>query len=241
MQNKVVLITGASQGLGRELSIQLAKLGAKIALIARSEKELAFVKNQINADGGTCEYFVCDLISPQEIKKCFETIIEVFGVVDILINNAGIWTNDKLEAKEIGLIEKSFSINSVAPIYLSKLVAPIFEKNNSGHFVFINSIAGLEMAANKDYGVYAATKWALTGYANALKSKYEGSNIKVTSIHPGPISTNIDKAAGENWHTEDDSWMMTVFEVAQMVIFALNAPDKIQVGTLELKNTNWNQ
>jgi short-subunit dehydrogenase len=131
-------------------------------------------------------------------------------------------------------------VNSVGPINFCKVVAPIFEKNKSGHFLFINSIAGLPMPENKDYGVYAASKWALTGFAEALKSKYSQTPIKITSIHPGPIDSKMPDNAGDDWGNSKE-WMMTTTEVANSVIYALSAPGTIQVGTMEFKKTNWNQ
>jgi len=239
MKDKVVIITGASRGLGRELAIKLGKLGAKIALVARNEKMLSEVKKEINDNGGVAEVFVCDVTDVDAINSTVSKIVDTFKTVDVLVNNAGIWTNDKLEEKDKKLVEKTFMVNSVAPINFYKAVSPIFEKNKKGHFVFINSIAGFEIKENKDYAVYIASKWALTGFTNALKSKYDGTDIKITSIHPGPIDSKIDKNAGDDWGS-DKSWMMSVKEVADAVIYALNAPGKIQVETLTFKKTNWN-
>ncbi|MFA7301609.1 MAG: SDR family NAD(P)-dependent oxidoreductase [Candidatus Shapirobacteria bacterium] len=239
MKDKVIIITGASQGLGKELSIQLAKLGAKIALVARNEKLLSDVKNIINDEGGVAEVFVCDVTDVEAINTTVSKIMDTFKTVDVLVNNAGVWTNDKLEEKNNKLVEKTFMINSVGPINFYKAVAPIFAKNKSGHFVFINSIAGLELYESKNYAVYSASKWALTGFTSALKSKYDGTDIKVSSIHPGPIKSMIDVNSGDDWGT-DESWMMSTAEVAGAVIYALNAPGKIQVETLTFKKTNWN-
>ena len=237
LQNKVVVITGASQGLGKELALQTAKLGAKVALVARTEKLLQELKTQIEAEGGVAEYFVCDITKVEQINSTVPKIIDIFKTIDILINNAGIWTKDSLEEKDADLVEKAFMINSVAPINFYKAVAPIFEKNNSGHFVFINSVAGLEKPDNKYYAVYAATKWALTGFTNALKNKYFKSLIKVTSIHPGSFVSSIDKNAGDDWGP-DYSWRMKTTEVAQAVVYALTAPDRMQLGQIELEYTN---
>lgn len=205
LNNKTVLITDASQGLGRELSIQLATLGAKIALVARTEKLLQELKDQITQSGGVAEYFVCDVTDYSQVNATIKKVQNYFGTLDVLVNNAGIWTNDELEQKRPELVSEAFSTNSAGPIYFCKATAPLFEKNNSGHFVFINSIAGFDMPEHKGYAVYCATKWALLGYTQALRHKYNHSNIKITSIHPGPIATHIDKAVGEDWHSSDDS------------------------------------
>ena len=238
MKDKVVIITGASQGLGKELSIQLAKLGAKIALVARNEKLLGEVKTEINNNGGIAEYFVCDVTDVEAINMTVSKIMNTFKTVDVLVNNAGVWTNDKLEEKNNKLVEKAFMVNSVGPINFYKAVAPIFEKNEKGHFVFINSIWGLNLPETKDGLVYTATKWAMTGFANALKYKYSSTDIKISSIFPGPFVSNIDKNAGDDFG-DDESMEMKTSEVADAVVYALNASDKMQIGDIELKYTNW--
>lgn len=239
MKDKVVIITGASQGLGRELAIQLGKLGAKIALVARNEKLLIEVKKEINDGGGVAEYFVCDVTDVEVINMTVSKIVDTFKTVDVLVNNAGVWTYDALEKKDKNRVEKVFMINSVAPINFYKAVAPIFEKKKKGHYIFINSIWGLNVPETKDGLVYTSSKWALTGFANALKYKYSGTDIKVTSIFPGPFVSDIDKNAGDDFG-DDETKEMKTSEVAVAVVYALNSSDKMQIGDIELKYTNWN-
>lgn len=239
MKDKVVIITGASQGLGKELSLQLGKLGAKIALVSRNEKLLSEVKKEIVDAGGIAEYFVCDVTDVDQINSSVSKILDTFKTVDVLVNNAGVWTNDKLETKNKDLVEKTFMVNSVGPINFYKAVASIFEKNKKGHFVFINSIWGLNLPETKNGLVYTATKWAMTGFATALKHKYSGTDIKVTSIFPGPFVSNIDKNAGDDFG-DDESMEMKTSEVADAVVYALSASEKMQIGDIELKYTNWN-
>ncbi|MFA5894281.1 MAG: SDR family oxidoreductase [Candidatus Shapirobacteria bacterium] len=240
MKNKIVVITGASQGLGKTLSLKLATLGAKVVLLARTETLLLEIKKQIVESGGVADYFVCDVTVQDEVVSVFAKIIEKYFQIDVLINNAGLWTNNSLDSSHVDRILQVFKVNSIAPIYVTNQVLPVFEKQQSGHLVYINSVAGLEMSENKDYPTYSASKWALTGYVKALDAKYSGRDIKVTSIHPGPIDSKMPSNAGDDWG-KDKSWMMTTEEVADAVIYALNAPGKIQVGSIELKKTNWNQ
>lgn len=240
MNDKIVVITGASQGLGKTLAIKLAALGAKVILLARTESLLSEIKNQITTSNGTADYFVCDVTVLDEVVKTFSKIIEKYSQIDILINNAGLWTNNYLDTSHVDRIQDVFKVNSIAPIYVTNQVIPLFEKQSSGHLVYINSVAGLDMPENKDYPTYSASKWALTGYVKALDAKYEGSDIKVTSIHPGPIDSKMPSNAGDDWG-KDKSWMMSTDEVADAVIYALSAPGKIQVGSIELKKTDWNK
>ena len=239
MKNKVVVITGASQGLGKELSIQLAALGAKIALVARNKKLLSELKTKIIGDGGIAEYYICDVANVEQINSTVSKILDTFKTVDVLINNAGVWTSDKLEEKDKELVQKTFMINSVGPINFYKAIAPVFEKKQKGHIVFINSIWGLDLPEAKDALVYASTKWALNGFARALKYKYSGTDIKITTIFPGPFVSDIDKNAGDDFG-DDESKEMKTSEVADTVIYALSASDKMQIGDIELKYTNCN-
>ena len=239
MKNKVVVITGASQGLGHELAIQIAALGTTVALVSRTEKLLRDLKNQIIKTGGKAEYFICDVTKFDEVNFTVAKILAKFTTIDVLINNAGLYTTDKIESDNPQRTIDVFMVNSIAPIYLTKKVIPIFVAQNSGHFIFINSIAGLQMAENKSWSTYSASKWALTGYAKAIAAKFSGTPIKVTSIHPGPIDSKMPDNAGDDWG-DDHSSMMSTAEVADVVVYALKAPNKIQVDTLEFKKTNWN-
>lgn len=240
LKDKVVLVTGASQGLGKEISIQAARLGASVSLVARSEKLLQDVKEQIIRESGNAEYYLCDISDSIQVKNTIDKIIEKFGKIDVLVNNAGVWISNDIASSDLLRVKQAFEINSLGPIYFTETLAPIFEKQKSGHILFINSIAGLQYPDNKNWSVYAATKWALTGYAKSLASRYNNkSDIKITSIHPGPITTNIDKNAGDDFG-DDHSSEMSPTEVAHYVVEAIIAPHKIQIDTIELKMTNWN-
>ena len=97
VNNKVIIITGASRGLGRILSVRLAELGGKIALVSRTKKDLENVKAEISSKKGISEYFVCDVTNMNSVIRTLDDINNHFGTIDILVNNAGIWTTDELE------------------------------------------------------------------------------------------------------------------------------------------------
>ena len=239
MKDKIVLITGASQGLGAELSRQMSSLGATVIMLARSENLLQNIQKEIVGLGGSADYFVCDVTSFKDVSLTVEKIITKYKTIDVLINNAGVWLPDKVAQSDPSRIETVFKTNSLGPIYFCQAVSPIFEANNSGHFVFINSIGGLDYQVIKDWQVYSASKWALTGYAKSLSYKYDNSPIKVTSIYPGPFSSNIDKNAGDDFG-EDRSFEIPTEDIVTQIMNVITAPNRLQVDTLELKNTNWN-
>lgn len=235
VKNKVIVVTGASQGLGKELSQKLGKLGAKIALVARKEDLLKKVKTIIVKAGGAAEYFVCDVTSRNEVNKTVEQIVKTFGTIDILFNGAGIWTTDKLEEKRPELVENAFKVNAIGPIYFTKAVLPIMKKKNSGHIFNVISKAGLDLPENKDWLTYTATKWAMTGYTKALKYALEGAKIKVTGFFPGGFESNIFETAGEK-DAHNQPWMMRTSDVANAIVYALNAPDDLLINSIGISN-----
>lgn len=233
LENKVVVVTGASQGLGKALSIEIGKLGGKVVMIARTKKLLNETKNLIIKNGGEAEYFVCDVTNYRQVKKTVEKIIQKFRNIDVLVNGAGIWTTDEFEEKTSELIEKSFKVNSIGPIYMIKSILPLMKKNNSGHILNVISKAGLDLDENGDWPTYTATKWALTGYTKALKYQLKDTKIKVSAIYPDGFESNIFETAGEI-DAHDQIWMMKTSEVVEAILYILNQPEELFIGSVEL-------
>jgi len=233
LENKVVVITGASQGLGKALSIEIGKLSGKVVMIARTKKLLNEIKKNIIENGGEAEYFVCDITDYKQVNKTTEKIIEKFGNIDILVNGAGIWTSDEFEENNPELIEKAFKVNSIGPIYMTKSVLPGMKKNNSGHILNVISKAGLDLDENGDWPTYTSTKWALTGYTKALKYQLKETKIKVSAIYPGGFESNIFETAGEE-EAHNQIWMMKTSEVVEAILYILNQPEELFIGSVEL-------
>lgn len=235
VKDKVIIITGASQGLGKELSHQLAKLGAKLALISRTKADLDKVKEGAIKLGATAESFVCDVTNQHQVNKAVSDIEKRFGTIDVLVNGAGIWTTDEFEEKRPELIEQSFKVNSMGPIYFTKAVLPLFKKNNHGHLLNVISKAGTDISDNKDWPTYTATKWAITGYTKALAYALADTKIKVSAFYPAGFESNIFETAGEK-DAHNQSWMMRTEDVAKAIVFMLNTPDDLQVKAVEVSN-----
>ncbi|TSC63743.1 MAG: short chain dehydrogenase/reductase family oxidoreductase [Microgenomates group bacterium Gr01-1014_93] len=235
VEGKVILVTGASQGLGKELSQKLAKLKAKVALVARTEQHLKEVKDLIKNGGGIAEYFVCDATSQKQVDETIKKVVRTFGTIDILFNGAGIWTTDEIEKDRPELIERAFKVNSMGPIYFTKAVLPIMRKRNIGHIFNVVSKAGLDLPENKDWATYTATKWAVAGYTKALGYALEGTKIKITGFFPGGFESNIFETAGEK-EAHNQPWMMRTSDVADAIVYALNAPDDLWIKSIEMSN-----
>jgi short-subunit dehydrogenase len=235
VKDKVVIITGASQGLGKELSFQLAALEAKIALVSRTKSNLEQVKKEIMAKGGIAEYFVCDVTNQEQVIKTVKAVKDHFGTIDILVNGAGIWTTDELEDKRPELIEQSFKVNSMGPIFFTKAVLPTFKQNNKGHILNIVSKAGTDIPDNKDWPTYTATKWAVAGYTKALSYALADTKIKVSAFYPGGFESHIFETAGEK-DAHNQPWMMRTKDVAMSIVFMIDTPDDLQVKSIEVAN-----
>ena len=231
LRDKIVVITGASQGLGRDIAKRIGTQGAKVALISRSEKLLNTVKNEICSEGGLADVFVCDVTDQDQVINTIERILEKYKTIDVLINAAGIWTTDEIELKKPELVERAFKVNSIGPIYFTKAVLPTMKKNNYGTILNVISKAGLDISENKDWMTYAATKWAVAGYTNALRYALENTKIKVTGIYPGGFESNIFENAGEP-DAHNQPWMMRTSDVSDAIIYILNSPDDLLINTI---------
>jgi dehydrogenase/reductase SDR family protein 7 len=194
IEDKVVWITGASRGIGEVLAKQLASLGAKLIISARSEAELERVKKQLTGKHAPDEVIVLplDLASGEDslreaVEKA-ETFFSGAGV-DYMIHNAA---HERPKAPVLEVTEENlktiFSINVFGTISLTRLLAPFMMKRGRGHFVVMSSAAGKTPAPGQ--ALYSATKYALNGYFHTLRSELYQKGIKVTVICPGPIETS---------------------------------------------------
>lgn len=231
LKNKVVIITGASQGLGKTLALKLAEEKAQIALVARSEKLLQEVKMGIEKSGRAAEYFLCDISQLNQIQTTVKKIIKKFSKIDILINNAGVWTDEELEKEKPELRQKAFGVNTLGHINFTYEVLPYLQKQNHGHILNVISGAGLLEKDNVRWKSYAATKHAMTGFTKALRDSLVDTRIKVIGFFPGGMDTNLFTNAGRA-DAHNQPWMMKVEDVADCVIFALNRPEDVYVESL---------
>ncbi len=227
LKNKVVLITGSSDGLGRSLAIKLAKAGAKIALVSRSETKLKEAKKII---GDLAEYFICDIGEPDQIERAVGAIVKKFKTIDILINNAGIWLQGATEAVDPEKIKSVFQANILGLIYMTRAVLPILKKRPEAIIFNVISNSGLEPSG--DWGIYAGTKFAARGFSESLRLELAGTNIKVMAFYPGGMDTDLFVKAGADKRHEP--WMMKKDEVGEIIEFMLTRPKDITIHAVEV-------
>ena len=187
LQDKVALITGGSRGLGLVLARQICAQGGNVALIARDPDELARAKVDLAPRGGVVLTIECDLLDAGQIQSAVRQIIDRFGKIDILINNAGIIEVGPLEHMGRDDFERAMRVHFWAPFELVSQVVPEMRTWGGGRIVNISSIGG-KMAV-PHLAPYSASKFALTGFSDALRAELARDNIHVTTVAPGMMRT----------------------------------------------------
>lgn len=191
-KDQVFWITGASSGIGKSLTIELANLGAKLIISSRNESVLYKVKEQ-------CEFpeniavLALDLEAYDDLVTKVDEAISVFGRIDVLVNNGGISQRSLVKDTSIAVDKRLMDINYLGTVALTKALLPHFIGNKSGHFVVTTSIVG--KIGTPLRSTYAATKHALHGFFDSLRAEHHNDNITVTLVCPGFVTTNVSKNA----------------------------------------------
>ena len=160
LKEKVVVISGASQGFGKALALKVAAEGAQVVLVARTEKLLKKLQTEIVKNGGRAQYFVCDIRDLVSVQKTVSGILAEFQTIDVLVNNAGIWTDNEIEAKDPQRRQVAFDTNALGNIQFTTEVLPHFKAKNAGTIFNVISVSGVSdspAGSNRDWHTYGAT------------------------------------------------------------------------------------
>lgn len=188
-ENKVVWITGASSGIGEATAYQFAQEGAKLILSARREEELLRVKKNTNLPPNQVFILPIDIEKMEQIPAKAKQAIEHFGKIDVLFNNAGISQRGSVLETDMVVYQKIMNLNFFGVIALTKAVLPFMQAQKSGNIAVTSSVSG-KLATPMRSG-YCASKHALHGFFDALRSEVYQDNVNITLICPGYIHTNI--------------------------------------------------
>ncbi len=205
LKNKVALITGGSRGLGLVLARQICAEGGKVALLARDNEELIRAKTDLAGRGGRVITIQCDLLDSGQIQSAIHQTIDRFGKIDILINNAGIIEVGQFEHMTREDFERSMAVHFWAPYALISEVVPEMRTWGGGRIVNISSIGG--KVAVPHLAAYSASKFALTGFSDAIRAELALDKIYVTTVAPGMMRTGSHvNAKFKGRHDSEFAW-----------------------------------
>jgi NAD(P)-dependent dehydrogenase (short-subunit alcohol dehydrogenase family) len=187
----VVIVTGASSGIGAEIAQRLGRAGHVVVLAARRAAELTEVATRIEADGGSAVPVPTDIRDPADVGALIERAAALTGRIDVLINNAGVGGASTVLADD-DVVDAMIEVNLRAPIRLMRAVVPVMRAQGAGSIINIGSVAG-EVGIG---GVYSATKFALRGMTDSVRRELAGTGIGVTLIEPGYIATAFNGRTG---------------------------------------------
>ena len=188
-KDKIVVITGASSGIGKATAIEFASKGSKLALVARRKEKLEELEQlliKFNIEILVCP---CDISDKAQVKQMTQKVLDKFNKIDILVNNAGFAIYGTVSDLSIEEIESQMQTNYLGMIYCTKNFLPVFQKQNSGHIVNVASVAasfGLPGIAS-----YCASKYAMLGFSEGLKHELKGTKIGITVVSPIIVRTNF--------------------------------------------------
>lgn len=197
IKDNVVFITGASSGFGAEAARFFAKEGSNVVLAARRMDRLTALAEEIRLAGGQAIAIRLDVTEQAQIDEAVQTVLETFGRIDILLNNAGLGRINWLETLDPAAdIDKLINVNLRGVIQMTRAVLPSMLTLRAGHIINMSSVAGLIAAPM--YSAYAATKYGMRGFTDALRREVAPFGIQVSGLYPGPATSEFGKQSGDN-------------------------------------------
>ena len=237
IEGKVVLITGASSGIGEATALLLAQKGAKVLLGARRTDRLEKLTATIRSGGGSAEYAELDVTDLEEVRKFAELALRTYGRIDAIINNAGIMPLSKLQELKVDEWNRMIDVNIRGVLHGIAAVLPVMQRQGFGQVVNISSIGG--HAVHPRAAIYSATKFAVIAISEGLR--IENDKIRVTVISPGVVASELAHSIS----SEDARTAMQDFRqlaiapdaIARSIAFAIEQPDDVDVSEIIVRPT----
>ncbi|WP_009629978.1 SDR family oxidoreductase [Synechocystis sp. PCC 7509] len=235
---KVVVITGASSGIGEATARLLAKNGAKVVLGARRTDRLEAIAKDIHADGGIAEYQTLDVTQRSQMEQIAQFTLSKFGRVDVLINNAGVMPLSTLDRLKVEEWDRMIDVNIKGVLYGIAAVLPIMKAQKSGQIINLSSIGG--HAVYPTAAVYCATKFAVGAISEGLRQEV-GGDIRVTVISPGTTQSELADSISDETAKKGMEEFRQIYipanAIARSILFAISQPDDVDISEIIVRPT----
>jgi NADP-dependent 3-hydroxy acid dehydrogenase YdfG len=240
IEGKVVIITGASSGLGESAARHLSSLGATVVLGARRVDRIQALAKELTDQGGRALAVATDVTRYPEVQRLADTAVQNYGRIDVLINNAGLMPQSPLERRKIEDWNRTIDVNIKGVLYGIAAVLLTMQKQKSGHIINVSSVAGHKVRAGG--AVYSATKHAVRVISEGLRIEVKPYDIRTTVISPGAVDTELTDSITEpdvaqNIKTFYAQVAIPADSFARVVAFAITQPPEVDINEILYRPT----
>ncbi|WP_339060793.1 SDR family oxidoreductase [Tepidibacillus marianensis] len=241
IQDKVVIITGASSGIGETTAKELASKGAKLVLAARRENRLKEVQKAIQQNGGQAIYKVTDVTSKEQMEELAQYALKEFGKIDVLVNNAGIMPQAFMAKNKVDEWDNMIDVNIRGVLYAIAAVTPHMRERETGHVINLSSVAGHNIYPGGT--VYCGTKFAVRAISEGLRQEeaMSGTNIRVTNVSPGAISSELLETTSDPEMKAglEDFYKVAIDadSIARAIAYAIEQPADVGINEVIVRPT----
>ena len=238
--NKVIVITGASSGLGEAAARHLSAQGATVVLGARRIDRIKALADELNNSGGKALALATDVTKVEQVKALVDAAVQNYGRIDVMINNAGLMPQSTLDRYRIDEWDKMIDVNIKGVLYGIAAALPHMQKQMSGHIINVSSVAGHKVRPGGT--VYSATKHAVRVISEGLRQEVKQYNIRTTIISPGAVDTELPQSISEpdvaaNMKKFYAEVAIPADSFARVVAFAIDQPDEMDINEILYRPT----
>ena len=240
IKGKVVVITGASSGLGEATARFLSAQGSIVVLGARRVERLQALTEELNQNGGNALAIATNVTDPDQVKRLVDAAVQTYGRIDVIINNAGLMPLSLLERLKVDDWNQMIDVNIKGVLYGIAAALPYMKEQKSGHVINVSSVAGHKVSPGS--AVYSATKHAVRVLSEGLRQEVKPYNIRTTVISPGAVATELpgsvtESDVADNIRNFYDEYAIPVDSFAQAVAFAMCQPDEVDINEILYRPT----
>lgn len=238
--DKVVVITGASSGIGESTAKLLAQRGAKVVLGARRKDRIDAVVKEISAAGGKAIGFAVDVTKRAEVEALIKGAVDNFGRVDVIVNNAGTMPIAPIDALKVEEWDRQIDVNIKGVLYGVAAALPQMQKQKSGHIINMASVFGIKVFA-PGATVYCATKSAVRALTEGLRIELHSQNIRCTMVSPGAVATELPESSSEEATRKNlrEFYKMAIpaNSIASAIAYAIEQPAELEIDEMVIRPT----